>query len=95
MTHTYNISGMTCGGCQAKVQGLLSKVAGVKKVSIDLAKGEATIDMEKHIATDDLKAALKDYPTYQLSEGTSNMLLLPFLMKKKQNHGLPLTSLFF
>ncbi len=69
MTHTYNISGMTCGGCQAKVQGLLSKVAGVKKVSIDLAKGEATIDMEKHIATDDLKAALKDYPKYQLSEG--------------------------
>ena len=40
---------MTCGGCQAKVQGLLSKVAGVKKVSIDLAKGEATIDMENTI----------------------------------------------
>lgn len=59
---------MTCGGCQAKVQGLLSKVAGVKNVSIDLAKGEATIDMDKHIATEDLKVALKDYPKYQLSE---------------------------
>ncbi|MBK9958903.1 MAG: cation transporter [Chitinophagaceae bacterium] len=70
MTHTYNISGMTCGGCQAKVQGLLSKVAGVKKVSIDLAKGEATIEMDKHIATEDLKAALKDYPKYQLSEAS-------------------------
>jgi copper chaperone CopZ len=68
MTHTYNISGMTCGGCQAKVQGLLSKVAGVKNVSIDLAKGEANIEMEKHIATDDLKGALKDYPKYELSE---------------------------
>ena len=68
MTHTYNISGMTCGGCQAKVQALLSKVAGVQNVSIDLAKGEAIIDMEKHIATDDLKGALKDYPKYQLSE---------------------------
>ena len=68
MTHTYNISGMTCTGCQAKVQGLLSKVAGVQKVDIDLGKGKATIDMDKHIATDYLKKALKDYPKYQLSE---------------------------
>ncbi len=68
MTHTYNISGMTCNGCQAKVQGLLAQVTGVKKVVVDLAKGEATIDMEKYIATDELKSALKGYPKYQLSE---------------------------
>ncbi len=68
MTHAYNVSGMTCGGCQAKVQALLSKVAGIKNVSIDLQKGEAIIDMDKHIATEDLKAVLKDYPKYQLSE---------------------------
>lgn len=68
MTHTYNVSGMTCGGCQAKVQGLLSKVPGVKNVSIDLVKGKADIDMDKHIATEDFKAALNDYPKYQLSE---------------------------
>lgn len=59
---------MTCGGCQAKVQGLLAKVAGAKNVAIDLAKGEATIDMDKYIATNALKEALKDYPKYQLSE---------------------------
>jgi len=68
MTHTYNITGMTCGGCLAKVQGLLSKVNGVENVQIDLAKLEATIDMERHIPTADLKEALKDYPKYQLSE---------------------------
>lgn len=68
MTHTYNISGMTCSGCQAKVQALLSKVAGIKNISIDLQKGEAIINMDKYIATEDLKAALKDYPKYQLSE---------------------------
>ena len=67
MTHTYKVSGMTCGGCQAKVQGLLSKVSGVKNVNIDLAKGEARIDMDKHIATDKLKASLMDYPKYQIS----------------------------
>ncbi|MCW3118019.1 MAG: Heavy metal transporter [Chitinophagaceae bacterium] len=68
MTHQYKVSGMTCTGCQAKVQGLLAQVADVKNVSIDLAKGEATVEMGKHIATDDLKAALRDYPKYQLTE---------------------------
>ncbi|MDB4921577.1 heavy-metal-associated domain-containing protein [Mucilaginibacter sp.] len=68
MTHTYNISGMTCSGCQNKVEGLLSKVDGVEKVSIDLAKGTANIEMAKHIPTVTLKIALADYPKYQLSE---------------------------
>lgn len=68
MTHTYNVSGMTCGGCQAKVQSLLSKVREVKNVSIDLAKGEATIDMDRHILTNEFQFALKDYPKYQLTE---------------------------
>ena len=70
MTHTYKVSGMTCGGCQAKVQSLLTNVAGVQNVAIDLAKGKATIDMERHIATDDLKQSLKDYPKYQLTESS-------------------------
>ena len=59
---------MTCGACQAKVQELLSKVSGVKIVTIDLTKGEAAIGMDKHIATNDLKEVLKDYPKDQLSE---------------------------
>lgn len=59
---------MTCGSCQAKVQVLLSKVAGIKNVTVDLSEGEAAIEMDKHIDTADLKAALKDYPKYQLSE---------------------------
>ena len=59
---------MTCAGCQAKVQKLLSEVAGVNNVSVDLAKGEATIDMGSHIPTLQLKSALKDYPKYQLEE---------------------------
>ena len=68
MIHTYKVSGMTCGGCQAKVEGLLSKVPNVKNVTIDLGKGEATIEMDKHILTPDLKAVLQDFPKYQLTE---------------------------
>lgn len=68
MTHTYKVSGMTCTGCLAKVQSLLSGVESVNSVQIDLAKGEATINMDKHIATSSLQDALKDYPKYKLTE---------------------------
>lgn len=68
MTHTYNISGMTCSGCSAKVSHLLKELPNVTNVSIDLEKGEATINMDKHISTPTLQDALKDYPKYQLTE---------------------------
>ena len=74
MTHTYKVSGMTCTGCQAKVKNLLSKVDAVSDVNIDLAKGEATIKMDKHIATAILQEALKDYPKYQLTENNQQHL---------------------
>lgn len=68
MTHTYQVTGMTCTGCQAKVQQLLSAVPDVKHVDIDLQKGEANITMNKHVSTTTLQTALKDYPKYQLTE---------------------------
>jgi len=68
MTHIYKIAGMTCTGCQAKVQHLLEKVKGVGAVNINLEQGEASITMNKHIDTEELKSALKDYPKYQLTD---------------------------
>ena len=70
MTHTYNISGMTCNGCLAKVESLLSSVNGVSNVKIDLQKGEAAIEMTQHIPTVQLKEALREYPKFQLAERT-------------------------
>ncbi|WP_121808304.1 heavy-metal-associated domain-containing protein [Mucilaginibacter kameinonensis] len=68
MTHTYNITGMTCTGCLAKVQGLLQQVPNIEKVDISLAEGTADITMKKHVSTADLQQALAAYPKYQLSE---------------------------
>lgn len=83
MTHTYKVSGMTCGGCVAKVQGLLLKVPGAKNVTIELAKGEATIQMDNHIATIEFQMALKDYPKYQLLETIQpHQLDMPMLAKE-------------
>ena len=72
MTHTYSVTGMSCSGCQGTVQKLLSAVNGVEKVSIDLPKAEAVIDMKEHVSTDKLKAALKDYPKYKLDDKTTS-----------------------
>lgn len=68
MTHTYQISGMTCSGCQRKVENLLNNVDGVTKIVIDLASGTADITMARHISTSTLQTALRDYPKYQLTE---------------------------
>jgi copper chaperone CopZ len=68
MTHTYTISGMTCSNCEAKVQQVLTKVHGVKNVTVDLSKNEAAIEMEKHIPIEDLKSALKPYSQYSIEE---------------------------
>ncbi|MEQ8926216.1 MAG: heavy metal translocating P-type ATPase, partial [Fulvivirga sp.] len=59
MTHTYQISGMTCNGCRSHVQETLSKVEGVIQVSVDLEQAKATIEMESHISIETFQEALK------------------------------------
>ena len=71
MTHTYKITGMTCNSCKAKVHQLLSQVAGIANVDVDLVNAEAAIQMDKHIATATLQNALKDFPKYHLAEKAS------------------------
>ena len=78
MTHTYNITGMTCTSCQLKVQGLLSKIEGVTSVFINLQKGMADIDMVKHISINTFKAALQDYPKYQITEAETKPIVATF-----------------
>ena len=65
---------MTCSSCQAKVESLLAKTEGVTKATTNLKTGTVEIEMNKHIATDSLQAALKDHPKYQLTE----MATIPF-----------------
>lgn len=73
MVHTYQISGMTCTGCQKKVEHLLSKAAGVKEVSVDLVKGEAALTMDYPITTVTLQTALQTHPKYQLTAPATSL----------------------
>ncbi|WP_103865973.1 heavy metal-associated domain-containing protein [Aquimarina sp. I32.4] len=60
MEYTYKISGMTCNGCRTSVEEKLSKVEGVHKVSVDLEKAEATIDMASGITISQLQKGLPE-----------------------------------
>ena len=58
MTHKYQVSGMTCGGCAASVKTSLQAVAGVTSVEVSKAEDSATISMDKHIDLPELQKAL-------------------------------------
>ncbi len=60
MKHTYYIHGMTCSGCRDHVEETLSQVDGVSKVTVDLAQGEASIEMDSHIPIEIFQNALKN-----------------------------------
>ncbi|EFN56470.1 hypothetical protein CHLNCDRAFT_145140 [Chlorella variabilis] len=40
------VDGMVCEGCSSRVEEALQKMAGVKKVQVDLEKGLATVQVE-------------------------------------------------
>ena len=50
MTHTYKVTGMTCGSCEAKVKSSLLMLPNVTEVEVSKDNQTATISMDKHIA---------------------------------------------
>ena len=58
MTHTYQLTGMTCSGCEAKVKSNLLSLANVTSVEVSKDDNAATISMEKHISLNTLQEAL-------------------------------------
>lgn len=69
MKQTFHIHGMTCSGCRSHVEEVLSQVKGVSKVSVDLDKAEATLEMESYVPLEAFQEALKnDGGTYSIHE---------------------------
>ena len=67
MTHTYKLTGMTCGSCEAKVKSALLMVENVTNVEVSKDENSATITMDKHIALQDFQKALnKKDSKYQI-----------------------------
>ena len=60
-SRTLKIEGMTCGGCVASVQRVLSALDGVQRADVSLEKNEATVSYEpRRVTPDALKAAIED-----------------------------------
>ena len=58
---------MSCNGCRSHVEKTLSKVEGVQHVSVDLEKGEATLEMQSHIPLETLQQAMAQDGSYRIS----------------------------
>ena len=58
MTHTYKVTGLTCGSCEAKVKSSLLMLSNVIEVEVSKENQTATISMDKHIALATFQKAL-------------------------------------
>lgn len=67
MTHTYNITGMTCESCVAKVKSELLKLPDVTVADVQLNSPQAAITMQHHISDDALQAAVAKAGNYSIS----------------------------
>jgi copper chaperone CopZ len=65
MTHTYQLTGMTCGSCEAKVQSALLTLKKVTFVEVSKENNQAIITTNKKIALPELQSVLEK--KYQIS----------------------------
>ena len=73
MTHTYQVTGMTCGGCETTVKSKLLMLPDVTAVEVSKDTKTATIAMEKHIALSELQKTLGGSEgKYQISASQHN-----------------------
>lgn len=66
MIHEYQVTGMTCSSCVAKVQTALLTVPHVSSVVISKEEKKATIKMSEHIAVESLQTVLES--RYSITE---------------------------
>jgi copper chaperone CopZ len=70
MTHKYQLTGMTCGSCEAKVKSTLLTIKNVTAVEVSKETNTATITMDNHIALSDFQKVLDS--KYQISSINQN-----------------------
>ncbi|GAA3780461.1 heavy metal translocating P-type ATPase [Flavobacterium ginsengiterrae] len=84
MTHQYIISGMSCNGCRTKVEKTLNEIEGIH-AEVNLNPGEATITMDKHVATEKLQEALSAAGNYTIEMKTAENAVKSCCSSKKEH----------
>lgn len=72
MKHTYDIAGMHCGSCVAKIDTALRTVKGITDTQVMLNPPRAEVTMDHHIPTDTLQNAVAERSDYRLTEAKSS-----------------------
>lgn len=67
MTHTYQITGMTCSSCVAKVKSELLKIGDITSADVQLTYPQATIAMQQHIPVKQLQEAVSRAGKYTIA----------------------------
>lgn len=67
MTHTYQITGMTCANCEAKVKSAFLSLPDIESAEVSKATGTATITMTKHISLSELQKAIGEKGNYKIT----------------------------
>lgn len=76
MTHTYQLTGMTCGSCENKVKNNLLILPDVTSVAVSKETNSATISMDKHIGLAALQQALGGVDSkYQIAMSANSEML--------------------
>lgn len=65
-THTYTVTGMTCGHCVSAVAGEVAKLAGVNDVAVDLPSGAVTVASDAPLPEPAVREAVEE-AGYQLA----------------------------
>lgn len=60
MQKIMTIEGMMCKHCQARVEKVLSELAGVTNVTVDLEQKTATVTMAQEVSEETLTKAVTD-----------------------------------
>lgn len=72
MTHTYNITGMTCNSCVAKVKSAILKLGDVLEADVQRDAPQAIITMQKHIPLSTLQSAISFDGKYAITEAAGS-----------------------
>lgn len=68
MKHSFNVEGMKCPMCKAKVEDAIKALAGVNSAEADLSQHNVTVDYdEAAVSPTDFKTAVAAAGRYSLS----------------------------
>lgn len=68
MKHTYEVTGMTCGKCEAKVRSALISLPQIESIEVSRESNSVTLTMNDHIPLLELQHALLEKGDYRISE---------------------------